>query len=418
MASITIQCRSDRAESNGYAPVRLRVSHSGNRKFVSLDLNVLASKWNEDRERVTRSHPKAARINARLSEVESVAQSALSDLQARGEVLTASRIQQRIMAELFDTEEEEEGEYSDFISFAWDELEAYRRRGKLTTARHYRTGVRKLLDFLEHETGQDREEIILPFDELTVSLIREFRNYMYDVRDNAANTVGKTLTQIKTLWNAAKKEGHVDRNPWLQITIDSAPSQKDKLDFDEIEALQEVELPSGSTEQRALDYFLFAFYAGGMRFSDVATLKRKHLNRGRIQYKMRKTTEGAGVPIVDKADAILERYDDRPKDPQSWVFPILDRYGDLGDDEDLQKAVESQNARVNRQLKTVQEEAGIETHLTFHLARHSAAWKLYREMGDIYKVKRILGHSRVEVTEEYLRGFPDTEMDDEYRDVF
>lgn len=418
MASITIQCRNDRAESNGYAPVRLRVSHSGNRKFLSLDLDVLASKWNEDRQRVTRSHPKAARVNARLSEIESVAQTALSGLQARGEVLTAGRIQQRIEAELFETKEEEEGQYRDFISFAWDELEAYRRRGKLTTARHYRTGVRKLLDFLEHETGQDREDIVLPFDELTVSLIREFRNYMYDVRDNAANTVGKTLTQIKTLWNAAKKEGQVDHTPWPQITIDSAPSQKNKLDFDEIETLQEVDLPQGSREQRALDYFLFAFYAGGMRFSDVATLKRKHLSGGRVQYKMKKTSEAAGVPIVDKATAILERYDDRLKKPKARVFPILDQYDDLEDEERLQKAIESRNVRVNDWLKDVQEEAGIETHLTFHLARHSAAWKLYREMGDIYKVMRILGHSRVEVTEEYLRGFPDTEMDDEYRDVF
>ena len=269
MASITIQCRSDRAESNGYAPVRLRVSHSGNRKFVSLDLDVLASKWNEDRQRVTRSHPNAARINARLSEVESVAQSGLSDLQARGEVLTAGRIQQRIKAELFETEEEEG--YRDFISFAWDELEAYRRRGKLSAARHYRTGLRKLLDFLEHETGQDREEIVLPFDELTVSLIREFRNYMYDERGNAANTVGKTLTQIKTLWNAAKKEGHVDRSPWPQITIDSAPSQKEKLDFDEIEALQKVDLPDGSTSSARSTISYLRFMQGECA---SATLRR------------------------------------------------------------------------------------------------------------------------------------------------
>ena len=417
MASLTIQCRDDRAESNGYAPVRLRVSHAGRRKFLALELDVLASKWNDDRERVTRSHPKAARVNARLSEIEAVAQTALSDLQARGEVITAGRVQQKIKEELFDSEEEEGG-YKDFITFAWDELEAYRRRGNLTTARHYQTGLRKLIDFLEHETGQDREDIVLPFDELTVRLIREFRNYMYDVRDNAANTVGNTLTQIRTLWNAAKKEDHVDRSPWQQITIDSAPTQKEKLDFKEIEMLETVELPSGSNAQRALDYFLFALYAGGMRFSDVATLKRKHLKGERIQYKMKKTSEAAGVPIIEKASAILERYDDRPKGPQTRVFPILDPYDSLENEEQLQRAIESRNVRVNRWLKDVQEKAGIETHLTFHLARHSAAWKLYRELQDIYKVKRILGHSRVEVTEKYLRGFPDTEMDDEYRDVF
>ena len=415
MASLTVQCRKERAESNGYAPVRLRISHSGKRKFVSLDLDVLASKWNEDRQRVTRSHPDNSSINARLSKVESVAQRSVSRLQSTGEVITAGRIQQVVKEELFGAEEETG--YNDFIAFAWDEVEGYRRRDQMTTFRHYRTGVRKLLDFLEDESGQSRKDITLPFDALTVQLIREFRNHMYEVRGNAPNTVGKTLTQIKTIWNAAVKEGHSDRDPWSEITIDSAPSQKEKLDFEEIEALEEIELPEGSSERRALDYFLFALYGGGMRFSDVATLKHKHLNGGRIQYKMKKTSEGAGVPVVDKAEVILERYDDRPQEPESRVFPILDRY-DLDEIEDVQRAIESRNAYVNRRLKKVQEEAEIETNLTFHLARHSAAWKLYREMGDIYKVKRILGHSRVEVTEEYLRGFPDTEMDEEYENVF
>lgn len=415
MASLTIQCRKERTESNGYAPVRLRISHSGKRKFVSLDLDVLASRWNDDRQRVTRSHPDNSRINARLSEIESVAQRAVSRLQSAGEVITAGRIQQGVKEELF--EEEEEGEYNDFIAFAWDEVEGYRRRDQMTTHRHYRTGVRKLLDFLEDESEQGRKSISLPFDALTVQLIREFRNHMYEVRENAPNTVGKTLTQIKTIWNAAVKEGHADHDPWSDITIDSAPSQKEKLDFEEIEALEEVDLPNGSTERRALDYFLFALYGGGMRFSDVATLKHKHLNGGRIQYKMKKTSEGAGVPIVDKAEAILDRYDGRSQEPESRVFPILDGY-DLDEIEDLQKAIESRNVYVNRRLKKVQQEARIETNLTFHLARHSAAWKLYREMNDIYKVKRILGHSRVEVTEEYLRGFPDTEMDEEYESVF
>jgi site-specific recombinase XerD len=415
MASLTIQCRKERAESNGYAPVRLRISHSGKRKFVSLGLDVLASKWNEDRQRVTRSHPDNSRINARLSKVESVAQRSVSRLQSTGEIITAGRIHQAVKEELFGVEEE--SGYDDFIAFAWDEVEGYRRRDQMTTFRHYRTGVRKLLDFLEDESGQSRKDITLPFDALTVQLIREFRNHMYEVRGNAPNTVGKTLTQIKTIWNAAVKEGHADRDPWSEITIDSAPSQKEKLDFEEIEALEEIELPEGSSERRALDYFLFALYGGGMRFSDVATLKHKHLDGGRIQYKMKKTSEGAGVPVVDKAEAILDRYDDRPQEPESRVFPILDR-SDLDEIEDVQRAIESRNAYVNRRLKKVQEEAEIETNLTFHLARHSAAWKLYREMGDIYKVKRILGHSRVEVTEEYLRGFPDTEMDEEYENVF
>ena len=415
MPTLSIDCRSGRAGSNGYAPLRVRIEHRGTQRFVSLNLKVLASKWSKDRQRVTRSHPNDGEINRRLSEVEEKGQGALSTLQARDELITATRLQEAVR-EAIHGNEDETGGYDGFIPFAWDEVKGYRRRGQTTTARHYRTGVRKLLDFLEDETGKSRDNIVLPWPTLTVQLIREFRNHMYQVRGNAANTVGKTLTQIKTLWKTAVREGHAEQDPWDEITIDSAPSQKEKLSFDEIEALEEVEVPEGP-DRRALDYFLFALYGGGMRFSDVATLKRKHLQGGRIHYKMKKTDQAGSVPLVRKAEAILERYEDRPQEPEARVFPILDPY-DFDDDQSVQRAVESRNAYVNRKLKDVQQAAGIETNLTFHLARHSAAWILYRELQDVYAVKRILGHSRVEVTEEYLRGFPDESIDEDYRDVF
>jgi site-specific recombinase XerD len=379
-------------------------------------LKILASKWNADRQRVTRSHPEDASINRRFSEIEGKAQGALSKLQTRDDILTATRIQNAVREAVHGTGSDDV-EYEGFIPFAFDEVEGYRKRDQRTTARHYRTGVRKLLDFLEDETGKGRDNIVLPFSAMTVQLIKEFRNHMYEVRGNAVNTVGKTLTQIKTLWKSAVSEGHAERDPWDEITIDSEPSQKDKLSFDEIQRLEDLDLPDSTTQQRALDYFLFALYGGGMRFSDVATLKHKHLRGGRIHYKMKKTSEAGSVPIVDKAQGILDRYDDRPQEPESRVFPILDGY-DTDDEEELQRAIESRNAYVNRQLKEVQQEADIETNLTFHLARHSAAWILYRELEDVYAVKRILGHSRVEVTEEYLRGFPDESIDDDYRDIF
>jgi len=247
MPSISIDCRSSRAGSDGYAPLRLRVEHRGTQRFVSLDLKVLASKWNADRQRVTRSHPDDAAINRRFSEIEEKAQGALSKLQARDDILTATRIQNEIQ-EAVHGSDGDDVEYEGFVPFAFDEVEGYRKRDQRTTARHYRTGVRKLLDFLEDETGKERDNIVLPFSAMTVQLIKEFRNHMYEVRDNAPNTVGKTLTQIKTLWKSAVSEGHAERDPWDEITIDSEPSQKEKLSFEEIELLEEVDLPEGTSQ--------------------------------------------------------------------------------------------------------------------------------------------------------------------------
>ena len=89
MASLSFRCRKNRAAANGLAPVELRISHQGTRKFVSTDIRVDPSKWRNGE--VTRPHRQAAEINAVLRRVESTAQDALTGLQTRSMQLTATR---------------------------------------------------------------------------------------------------------------------------------------------------------------------------------------------------------------------------------------------------------------------------------------------------------------------------------------
>jgi integrase len=63
-------------------------------------------------------------------------------------------------------------------------------------------------------------------------------------------------------------------------------------------------------------------------------------------------------------------------------------------------------------LKELAGQAGIEKRVTFHLSRNAAAWKLYQNVGDIYKVSKFLGHSNVEQTQDYIDGFVDESRDD------
>jgi len=55
--------------------------------------------------------------------------------------------------------------------------------------------------------------------------------------------------------------------------------------------------------------------------------------------------------------------------------------------------------------------------VSFHLSRNAAAWKLYQEVGDIYKVRDFLGHSSVEQTGEYIDGFEDESRDEDFLDA-
>jgi hypothetical protein len=80
--------------------VRLRVSHKGTRRFLSLGIQVTPSRWSNAKSRVTQSHREAKRINQRLSEIEQEARSVLARLQSRPEPITAEWLRDEIQSEL------------------------------------------------------------------------------------------------------------------------------------------------------------------------------------------------------------------------------------------------------------------------------------------------------------------------------
>ncbi len=254
---------------------------------------------------------------------------------------------------------------------------------------------------------------------MDVRLVRDFRTYCYEVRGNNPNTTGKALSILRTFVRAAMKEGYISRAdyPFGHITIDSNPVDKEKLTPEQIEQIEALDLPEGSGLAETRRWFLWAYYSGGMRFSDVATLQRKHLRGGRIYYRMEKTSDRVGVPLVAAARAILDHYDDRPQGKEAWVFPIMDGI-EPGDGAAIHRRKERQNALANKRLQEIAEQAEIDQHISFHMARNAAAWKAYTELGDIYKVSKFLGHASVQQTEKYLRGFEDDSLDDDFRSVF
>ena len=95
--------------------------------------------------------------------------------------------------------------------------------------------------------------------------------------------------------------------------------------------------------------FLTAFYAGGMRFGDVCTLKPEHVKEDRIEYRMLKTGSPVSMPIPEAARAILRPYLDRKA---AYVFPLLTD-GDERDSVRLRRRISSRNVVINRNLKAV-----------------------------------------------------------------
>jgi len=419
VATVSLDCRS-RTDQNGLASVRLRIEHAGEQKFLTTGLKVKPDKWRGGK--VTRGHREADRINSRLREIESAAQDALTKLRASAVPITAARLKVRVQDEL--TGDEAPAEQPDFIAWSLERVQkVYDNQG---TRRNHRSSLRKFERFL----GETRGRADIGFRELDAATLEEMMAWESTELGNADSTVHKTMRTLRRMCNLAIRDGHMEQAdyPFQHITLSRSRTQKQPLTDNEVRALEQrrkamdqglVSYPRrDTTAAHALRSWLVQLYLLGMRWGDVCSLEWENLRDGRVQYQMLKTGTAKSVKLVPKAREIIEVYAGRQGERQ-FVFPFLDwRQEDLTTDEGIRQATQRVNASVNQKLGTIAEKAGIDSTLTTHIARHTAANRMASAGWELRKISAALGHQSVSTTEKYLRSLKDDELDEDHMGLF
>lgn len=396
MATVNFEHRSrERRQDRVY----LRLSHKGTNKYVSTEVKVPEKHWNPSKQEARKTHPDFQTVNRHLARIHERAQTAINEVAAGEYPLSADRIKRRYEA----LQEGDQPSHQDFIAFAREFVAGYEERGQINTFESYRAVLNKLEGFVGGS---------VPFDQVTASLVRDFRTHLYSHHGNAKNTVAKNLNVLRTFCRAAIREGHMRQEdyPFFDISIETEQVKKERIPIEQIEALADLDLEEGSPRWHARNYFIFAFYAGGMRWSDVATIRWQHLKGGRVAYKMQKTGDHVSLKLPDPGREVLAHYRHREED-RELVFPILDGI-DPEDDQAWTQAIKKESRRVGRLLEKIGESMDLDVRLSFHLARHSFADHLRRQGADLYNIRDALGHESIQQTEEYLAGFDSEGLDD------
>lgn len=378
-------------------PLYLVLRHKQKQAMIATGLSLRASQWNASGQSARKSAPGSAAINKHLLDLETKAQEAARSLIAEGLEPWPQDIKARLIKPVVAEEE------PCFLAFCETLLGTWEGRWAYQTFLAYQTAVRKLRQF--HKRRR------LPFSKVTPAMLRRFQQHLARDLGNKANTRHKNLSTLKEFFHQAMEDGVIEwqRNPFDSLTLSKEKAVKEKLTTEELKQIAALDLEEGSLLADVRRWFMFAFYAGGMRFSDVALLERKHLAAGddgsvRSLYRMGKTKGVHGVLLVEEALAILEYYNWRKKKRGERVFPILDGY-DLADPKKRREAISSRNVLANKYLRKMAKRAGVDKRVSFHLSRHSLAGYLLEQGYDVYVIKEVLGHATVRITEDYLRGF-------------
>lgn len=263
---------------------------------------------------------------------------------------------------------------------------------------------------------------ILYCNQLTVEIIEEYISWRQE-RGNSNETINHCLTPIFKTVRRLMRLGWLKREVGDEILELYLPTQckslskpEDEVNYLTPEQVKKlIELTQESKYPRTkelMDMFLFSIHCGGMRFSDVCTLRWVEIN---FEEKLIKHLQVKNhtkrpvvlmLPITNEARKILERWMGKN---ENFVYGMLDDEFDLDDCERLKHTINSRNKTMNQSLQCMGEKMKLPFRLHFHIGRHTFASMALNRGLDIKTISYLLGHSTTCVTEKvYARFFPDT----------
>ncbi len=255
-------------------------------------------------------------------------------------------------------------------------------------------------------TKIDKYKPNLTLAEIDYKFLSGFENYMLKpIKEgglgNIPSTAAKTMTVLRAFINIAikNKDFLKEAYPFIDYKIkhvDITLTSTDYLEPDDIRKIENLLSPENISNLntyriKAIERFLFACYTG-LRFKDVSNLNWKDhifskwvLNpktntttlRSYINITMNKTARPVFVPLIEQA---LEIMGERK---EGNVFEKIS------------------NSKMNKHLKVINNLAGLNKKLSFHVSRHSFATICFL-YGIPEKVgQELLGHKNRKFTEIY-----------------
>jgi integrase/recombinase XerD len=221
-----------------------------------------------------------------------------------------------------------------------------------------------------------------PLEELSLQFLDDFEYYLKTEKKQEQITINKTIQRLRTPIKQAISEGFLDRDPFILHKSKTVRKVVIFLTTEELKTLEEAVL-----QQKRLsmiqDLFIFCCYTG-LAFNEMAHLEKQHIQIGFdginwIQIKREKTQRQLSIPILPKAQEIIDKY----QTESNRIFPPIS------------------NQKFNSYLKEIADITGIEKRLTHHIARKTFASTvlLYNDV-PMEIVSELLGHSNMTITQE------------------
>ncbi|MBD2714364.1 site-specific integrase [Microvirga sp. STR05] len=288
--------------------------------------------------------------------------------------------------------------------------------GQIGNAGVYRDLSNQLAKFIKAE--YDVTDV--PFERVTVSFCNEWEATL---RATGAQEITLSLRfrTLRAVLNRAIAAGVSKpvHYPFARTVAEKHKFSVGKFDVsttkralprDAVRRLEALETDSDRL-RLAKEVFLFSFYGGGINFVDLAQLRWRDLsfnaeNRPeRLNYVRQKTGGKFSLKLLAPAAALITSYAPLTRaTPDSYIFPVLDPARHRTPTQ-IKNRLHKVLGQVNKDLKVLASQAGIDTTLTTYVARHSFATALKLAGENTGVISQAMGHKSEAITAIYLDSF-------------
>lgn len=395
MATVKIVLRKNYQKKDGTFPIALRITENRKSKFLFTGEYILEKDWDKLKGLAKRSHPNSSRLNNMLMKKITEAHDMALEVESSEKKHSVSTIAKKIIGE---------NRY-DFFKISEIFLKNLLKRKKYN--QHY--NQEKRLDIFNSFLG--RKE--LSFTDLDVTLLKDFKAYLLYERKVTERTAINYLMLIRTIYNFARKEYHVDDGNYPfgkgKIQIKFPESEKIGWNSEEVQLLETAN-DLTIAQRHAVNAWLLSFYFAGVRVADIIKLKWSAFKGGRLYYRMGKNNKLVSLIVPEKAKEILAQYAKYKKSNEDLVFPFL-KGTNLNNEKRVTTRIKTITRNLNRRLQIVAENLGVDKKLSMHIARHSFG-QISGDKIPIQMLQKLYRHSSITTTINYQSNFMHKETDD------
>ena len=359
----------------GLCPVNVRITYQGIRKENATGYFVDPKFWDAKRQLTTSKALDAISTNIQLELIKQKIKNAYLSILLETDDFEADDIYHKYLGKPL---KESEFVVRYFQKYLDKIFKLIGKDLKLATWKKYNYACIQIVGFIKFKYKKND----ISLDKINLQFLTEFEYYLKTEQNQCQSTINKAIQRFRRLITIGIAEGFLEKDPFI---LYKAKKVKKEVIFLTHEELKTVEKTQISQPRLALvkDLFVFCCYTG-LAYVEMAHLFKQNIQIGFddvnwIQMKREKTQRQISIPILPKAQEIIEKY----STDSNRIFPSIS------------------NQKFNSYLKEIADVTGIEKRLTHHIARKTFASTvlLYNDV-PMEIVSELLGHSNMVITQE------------------